>query len=240
MNENIRVLIVEDQLIVAEDIRMRLEKHGLQVTGMYAEGEEAINNFISNNPDLVLMDINLAGKIDGIATAESLKRLKDVPVIYLSELNDADTLKRARTTMPDNYLTKPFNEADLIRAIDLAFYNARHRQAITRSEVVDAVFLRTESQSYVKLRVEDILILRADRAYCNVVCRDKTYILSTPMNQVAVQINSHRLVRAHRSFMVNIDHITGIEGNTIQVGDHEVPMSKEWKDDIVGRLKFVR
>jgi DNA-binding LytR/AlgR family response regulator len=60
------------------------------------------------------------------------------------------------------------------------------------------------------------------------------------MNQVAVQINSHRLVRAHRSFMVNIDHITGIEGNTIQVGDHEVPMSKEWKDDIVGRLKFVR
>jgi DNA-binding LytR/AlgR family response regulator len=240
MKESIHVMIVEDELLVAEDIRIRLEKHDLQVTGLYASGEEALENLAKDAPDLVLMDIHLAGKLDGILTAELIRRSSKIPVIYLSELSDPGTLKRAVKTMPENYLTKPFNEADLVRAIDLAFYNARHRQGLSPSKESDDIFVRTENQVYIKLKVDDILFLRADRAYCHVVCVNKTYTLSNSMNHVAGQIDSAQLVKVHRSFMVNLNHVSGIDGNVIRLGDHQIQMSKDMRDEVVGRLRLIR
>jgi DNA-binding LytR/AlgR family response regulator len=238
--EKIRVLIVEDKLLVAEDIAARLRKHQLHVVGICSSGEEAIQIFEKNVPDLVLMDIELDGPMDGIATASAIRKNHDVPIIYLSDFTDLPTLERAKKTLPENYLSKPFLEQDLIRAIDLAFYNFNNRPQIRKGPSADFLFLRTDNQTYVRIPVKEIMYLEAERAYCKVVCRDKTFIMSTSMNHIHEQINSEDFLKIHRSFIINVNNITAFEGNSVRIGDASITMNKEGKESLIARLKFIK
>ena len=114
------ILIVEDETLVAEDIAGRLKRLGYQVTEMVESGEEAIASFLSNPPDLVLMDIILAGDMDGIETAETILKHKQIPVVYLTAYGDKKTLNRAKYTEPFGYLIKPFDERQLHTTIEMA------------------------------------------------------------------------------------------------------------------------
>lgn len=237
--EKIKVLIVEDKLLIAEDIAQRLEKHSLEVIDTCSSGEEAIEKAKSKNPDLILMDIELSGAMDGISAAQIISQQLSVPIIYLSDYTDNKTLDRAKKTQPANYLTKPFNEADLIRAIDLAFSNAKHAP-VTNNRTTRPVFMRTESQVYLKLDMQEILYLEADRSYCKVITTTRTFTLSTSMNNVYDQLNHEDFIKVHRSYIVNVSRITSLEGNSIKIGETEIQMSKEYRDDLMGLLKIIR
>ena len=121
----IKVLVVEDSALIAEDIAYKLGKHHFEVMEIFDKGEDALEFLKKNEPDLVLLDIKLAGALDGISTGYIIQNNYTLPIIYLSDLADAETLHRAKQTRPSNYLTKPFNEADLVRAIDLACVRVR-------------------------------------------------------------------------------------------------------------------
>lgn len=237
--EKIKVLIVEDKLLIAEDIAQRLEKHSLEVVDICSGGEEAIEKAKSKNPDLILMDIELSGAMDGISAAQIISQQQSVPIIYLSDYTDHKTLDRAKKTQPANYLTKPFNEADLIRAIDFAFSNARPIPA-TGNQFSKPVFVRTESQVYIKLDLQEILYLEADRSYCRVITTTRSFTLSTSMNNVYEQLNHDDFVKVHRSHIVNVNRITSLNGNSIKIGDIEIQMSKEYRDSLMRLLKIIR
>jgi chemotaxis response regulator CheB len=97
--EKIKVLIVEDKLLIAEDVAARLEKHSMEVVAICSSGEEAIEKAKNKNPDLILMDIELAGAMDGISAAQSILQHQFIPVIYLSDYTDNKTLERAKKTL---------------------------------------------------------------------------------------------------------------------------------------------
>jgi DNA-binding LytR/AlgR family response regulator len=237
--EKIKVLIVEDMLMIAEDIAFRLTKNEMEVVGTCSSGEEAIDMAQKKRPDLILMDIGLSGEIDGITTAQRIHAQQFIPIIYLSDYTDSNTLGRAKKTLPANYLAKPFNEPDLIRAIDIAFTNARHMPS-EHNRFKDQVFLRTNNQAFVKLDVKDILYLEADRAYCNIMTTSKEYKLSTSMNHVFEQFAHEDFIKVHRSYIVNIKQITALDGNVIHFGEKEVTMSKEYRDDLIRLLKIIK
>jgi DNA-binding LytR/AlgR family response regulator len=239
MDNMIKVLVVEDNAIVAEDIAAKLRKHDLTVTGICSSGEEAVEAAQIDPPDLVLMDIKLSGRIDGITSATIIKKAKDLPIIYLSDFTDNKTIERAKKTFPENYLSKPFAEVELIRAIDLAFHNFSHRGS-PKQESPEFIFLRTDSQAYVKITVGEILFLEAERAYCKVVCKTKAYTMSTSMNHVYDQISSPDFIKVHRSFIININNIQQFEGNMVKVGGTEITMNKEGKEALAARLKFIK
>lgn len=117
-----KILVVEDEAIVALDIERQLEDLGYSVTGLAASGEEAICQIKETRPDLVLMDIRLRGELDGVQTAEQLSRLFDIPVVYLTAHTDAETLARAKLTSPYGYIIKPFEERLLWTIIEIALY----------------------------------------------------------------------------------------------------------------------
>ncbi len=238
MKETIRVLIVEDQLLVAQGIAGILQKHGIETTGICERGEDVLHAVQKSAPDLILMDIELAGKVDGITAARMLGKQFDIPVIYLSEHVDHKTVDRAKATTPANYLAKPFNEADLIRAINIAFHNAN---AYVRNAPVPNphVFLRTENQSYVKLAYDEILYLKAARAYCELKTTTRVLTFSNSMNHIFEQLDNGHFIRVHRSYVVNYSMITGLKGNTIIIGSDEVPMSREYRDTLMHHLKLV-
>lgn len=235
----IKVLVVEDSPLIAEDIAYKLGKHHFEVMRIIDKGEDALEFLKQNEPDLVLLDIKLAGALDGISTAYMINTHYEIPIIYLSDLADAETIHRAKQTRPSNYLTKPFNEADLVRAIDLAFSNFSAQAAASGDEKRDHIFVK-DDHSFVRILLNDIVFLHADRSYCNIVTEDKIYVQSSSMNRVFDQIDNKNFVRIHRSHVININKITALEGNIVKLGNHKVEMSKAMRDELIGRLTFLK
>ena len=120
---SIKVLIVEDENIVALEIKSRLKKLGYMVPSVASTGEEAIRKAEAFLPDLVLMDIMLKGNIDGIEAAKQISQKMDIPVVYLTAYADNQTLERAKVTAPYGYILKPFEENDLRTSIEIALFN---------------------------------------------------------------------------------------------------------------------
>ncbi|WP_440955438.1 response regulator [Methanosarcina sp. Mfa9] len=115
-----RILVVEDEHIVAMGIKKMLKSLGYQVMGIASSGEDAISKAESTFPDLVLMDIMLKGNIDGIEAAREIIKRFDLPVVYLSAYSDSKLLERAKQTGPFGYIVKPFEEKDLHSSIEMA------------------------------------------------------------------------------------------------------------------------
>ncbi len=130
-----KIMIVEDEWITADDLRMSLQSLGYTVTSMSSSGEEAIKNAEEDRPDLVLMDIMLKGEMDGIEAASQIRSCYNIPIIYLTAYADEKILERARITEPFGYIVKPFVNEDLKIAIEIALY--KHRVEKERKRLIE-------------------------------------------------------------------------------------------------------
>jgi PAS domain S-box-containing protein len=133
MMSRARILIVEDDRIVAADLQARLEDMGYTVLGCVATGEDAVTSASHIRPDLALMDIRLKGESDGIETAGELRGRFGVPVVYLTAYKDRETLNRAQATDPYGYIVKPFDERELDVVLAIAMHRVKSEKA--RSEI---------------------------------------------------------------------------------------------------------
>lgn len=126
-----RILIVEDERLVAEDLRDSLAQLGYSVVGIADTGERAIERARHSTPDVVLMDINLGGEMDGITAARAIRERHDIPVIYLTAFSNDETLARARDTDAFGFIVKPFQEKAVMAAIEMAL-GKRSKEAVGR------------------------------------------------------------------------------------------------------------
>jgi signal transduction histidine kinase len=138
----VKILVVEDEAIVAKDIELSLRALGYEVLGIAVTGAAALQQAEEKKPDLVLMDIKLKGEIDGIATAERIRERFDLPVVFLTAFSDEGTLQRAKVTEPFGYLLKPFEERELHTAIQIALYKHRTERRLKESEQWLSTILR--------------------------------------------------------------------------------------------------
>jgi PAS domain S-box-containing protein len=129
-----RILIVEDEMIVAHSIQMRLELYGYEVVGLANSGDAALAMLDETDPDLILMDIRLSGDLDGIRAAEEVRKVRDVPVIFLTAYSDDATLARAKITEPFGYIIKPFETRELVNNIEIALYRKAMADQLSASE----------------------------------------------------------------------------------------------------------
>ena len=129
-----KLLVVEDEGIVAKDIQIRLGNLGYEVAAVASSGEEAIQKAAETHPDLVLMDITLKGEMDGIEAAEEIISRYDIPVVYLTAHTDEKTLQRAKITEPFGYILKPFGEKDLYSTIEISLHRHKMEKKLKESE----------------------------------------------------------------------------------------------------------
>lgn len=129
-----QVLVVEDESIIAEDIRISLQNLGYSVPSVVSSGEMAIKKVKENNPDIVLMDIILQGEMDGIEAAKQIHLNYDIPVVYLTAYSDEKILERAKITEPFGYLIKPFKERELEINIEIALYKHEMGKKLKKSK----------------------------------------------------------------------------------------------------------
>jgi PAS domain S-box-containing protein len=152
---NNRILVVEDEHIVALDIKMHLQNYGYEVPAVYATGEEVLANFDLVDPLLVIMDIKLQGRLDGLDTAREIKRRFHVPVILLTAHADEATVERAKETQPFGYIIKPFEERELRTAIVVALSRHEMEQEIMRRERLFSTTLNSIGDGVLVTDTED-------------------------------------------------------------------------------------
>ncbi len=122
---NSKILIVENERIVANDLKQQLEDLGYEVIGISGTGEDALKKTREKSPDLILMDIIITGDVDGIETAKQIKEQYSIPFIYLTAYYDDEILERASLTQPAGYIIKPFNNVGIHAAIQMALYQQK-------------------------------------------------------------------------------------------------------------------
>ena len=139
---NPRILVVEDEGVVAKDIQNTLKSLGYEVSALASSGEEAIEKAAETQPDLILMDIVLQGEMDGVEAVAQIQSVSDIPVVYLTAYADEKTLQRAKITEPYGYILKPFAESGLYSNIEMALYKHKAEQQIRASLQEKEVLLR--------------------------------------------------------------------------------------------------
>ena len=141
MNKRTTVLVVEDETIIARDILSKLQGLGYDVPLVVCSGEEAIEKTGELRPDMVMMDIVIEGKIDGIEAADQIRKRFNIPVVYLTAYADEDILERAKITEPFGYMVKPFDERELHSTIEMALYKHKAAEKLMESmeETINAL-----------------------------------------------------------------------------------------------------
>lgn len=127
---NARLLIVEDEAVVAMAIQSKLESMGYSIVDVARSGEAAVQLALQKDPDLILMDIRLQGEMDGVAAACQIRELRSIPVVFLTAHGDRETLQRAKTAEPFGYVLKPFTEQDLLAAVEISLH--KHSMEVKR------------------------------------------------------------------------------------------------------------
>jgi len=243
-----KILMVEDDMIIAADISMQLTKFGYEVIGICTRGEDALKTIENNRPDLILMDIVLTGKMNGIEAAQVILENFQIPLIFLTSNSDDATFQQAITAKPYAFISKPFQKSDLERTIKLTLRRiAVEQESLPLNEVTDHVsamndrlFIRYKGQM-VKVLLSEILYVEADRNYCKVNTEKQAYLLSVPLRNIESQLPSDKFMRVHRSFVVNLQRIDAIseyhEFLTIQ--SYRIPIARRTKEEVVKRLKMI-
>jgi DNA-binding NarL/FixJ family response regulator len=130
--KNSKILIVEDETLIAMSIKSTLSAMGHEICGIASSGYKALDLAASNAPDLVLMDVKIKGEIDGVKVAEILKKDRGIPVVFLTAFSNQDILERAKACEPLGYVLKPFKENELRSVVEVALYKARMEKEIRK------------------------------------------------------------------------------------------------------------
>jgi len=165
-----KILIVEDELIIAEDLQQSLQRLGYKVTGIAANGRDALEKAAADIPDLALMDIMIRGKSDGITIAKRLKDAFNIPAIYLTAYADERILNRAKIIAPYSYIIKPFDEKELYTNIEIALERSHSNRLLQRSNIVLKT-IRNVNKLIVRERNSNKLITQV----CKILTGDGAY-----------------------------------------------------------------
>jgi DNA-binding LytR/AlgR family response regulator len=246
MDNSIKILVVEDEMIIAAKTSMLLSNLGYEVTGILPSGEEALSHLKENKTDIVLLDINLKGKTDGIETAKKIQLQSSASIIYLTANADEATFNRAKATKPSAFISKPFKKLDLQRAIELTISRMDKNEPEVVKEInilneqpvilSDRIFVRSRDKM-LKIMLADVLYIEADRNYSRIFTTTKEYLLSTTLKTIEEKLSSQLFVRTHRSYIINLAHVDEVAEDHVIISQKPIPLSAGLKEHLLERIQ---
>ncbi|MEP7169199.1 MAG: response regulator [Bacteroidota bacterium] len=234
MHTEIKIGIVEDELIIAEKIKRLLLAMGYLVCEPASNYADALVMIKKEKPDMLLIDINLKEKKDGIDLAEKINESYQLPFIFLTANSDSNTVDRAKKVKPNAYIVKPFNKEELFAAIEIAFNNYSTSKASTSTTIKtdtpkDFIFIR-ESHRFIKLLFNEIVYMESRENYVLIHTKEKkgTIIRST-FSDFLTQLPAEKFYRTHRSFAVQINLVENIEPTEVFACGFKIPISNTYR-----------
>lgn len=241
--EKIKIGIVEDELLIAENIIVTLLDLGYDVTEPATNYTAALAMIEEEQPDLLLLDIVLSGHKDGIELAQTIKTTYNLPFIFLTSNADQATIDRAKALNPPSYLVKPFNRNDLFAAIELAAHNHKtnvepQTPAVQNQDkrLKDTLFVK-QSSMFFKVKYDSICYLNSDHVYVDIHTAESKFTDRKSLSDYEAILPSSQFIRIHRSYLVNIDFIEAICPTTVLVNGQELPVARKYKDDLMALVE---
>jgi two-component system, LytTR family, response regulator LytT len=240
----LKVVIVEDDLMISESLKDILRILNHKVVGVADNADEAIELCNKDLPDLALLDIQISGDIDGVDLAEIIRDQFDIPFIFTTAYADNETVLRARDKGPFGYLVKPYGIKEVNAAIQIAKASfdrlkTAEKAAINLSKIVDnSIFLKVDSK-LIKVKIEDILYVEAKGDYALFKTKSKGYIVQTSMKHVEKKLSPLWFQKIHRSFIINLTKIIDIEESNLLIEDKVIPISRANRESLFKRLNLL-
>ena len=249
MENPIKILIVEDNVIIADDMQSMLEEIGYEIVDNVIVYEQAVDVLKNNEVDLVLIDIILASDKTGIDLGKHIRQHYNIPFIFVTSNSDRATVENAKTVKPDGYLVKPFEQQDLYTSIEIALSNFNYSRkentkeiagaegdAFTSNSVLkDSIFVKKQ-HLYYRIQFTDIQFIKADNVYLEVNTADKKFLVRSPLKDYLEKLPKNKFYRAHKSYIVNVDHIDAINSKDIVINNNLIPISKDFKEFIISSM----
>jgi DNA-binding LytR/AlgR family response regulator len=249
----IKILIVEDEFMISEDISMRLSDFGYLVEGVASSGKQALDILEQREVDLALVDINIEGSMDGIELASIIGSKYKIPFIFLTSLANESIVKKAKQTKPSAYLLKPFNDRQAQIAIEMALVNfstdtvaelieepaTEIKKNSDEALVIKDVFYVRRDNCYIKMHVDDIIYLSAEGSYTAIHAENSKHLHCQVLKYFEKILPSPKFMRVHRSYIVNTGSITKIEGNVVMLGEKIIPLGKIYRDELFKQLNII-
>lgn len=217
--ETVKILIVEDEVLIAEYVKELLADDGFTAVKIAHEGDDALMMFRAYCPDIVLMDINIHGRDAGIDLAGA--KNPEADIIFLTAQSDMATMQKALATGPSSYLTKPIRKTDLMAAIQLVLQNKKDRFITIK-----------DGYGTVKIAQDDILYIKADNVYLDIHTTKKTFTVRQTLEKFMLELDPSVFCKVHRSYIVNRAAITGKNSKAVFIGDIEIPLSRNYSLDL--------
>lgn len=242
---NVRILIVEDEPLIAEDLRAHLEELGYELCAVCDNALDAMAEVVARKPDLLLLDINMGDGPDGVQLAEKVRAKHATPFIFVTSHSDKATLERVKPLRPAGFIIKPFDENDLRTQIELAL--ARYANDVEASAapteaqrhdfvIADSIFIR-EKGRLVKVAIDDIHYAEADDNYVTLFTPVRKFVITSTLAAVEEKLKSPNHLRIHRSYLVDTRRITAMEEGYVRIGTQSLPVGKTHRDALMARIR---
>ena len=230
MKKSINVLVVEDEYLVAADIEESLIALGYKVQNTVASGQAAIDEVEKNLPDIILMDIFLKGKMNGIEAATIIQQKHDVPIIYLTANADIATVEKAKISLPYGYVLKPFTDKELQTIIEIAHYKFENDlkykiesdqfHKFFRYGEKDKNELIVEAEKGLeKINIHDVYYIEQVLEYCHIYFLNDSLRVKESLGKLESNFPSSMFLRISNDHLINIDKIFLIKLPEIIIAD---------------------
>lgn len=239
---NINILIIEDTLAESDALAKTLEANNYTVVGIATTYSDALTMFYKYQVDLVIIDVFLNGQPEGITFAETISIVPNAskPFVFLTSSKDRQIFERAKLTHPFSFLLKPFNELEILYAVEMAvekFYAQPNSSSSEEENTIisnDYFFIK-KKDSLKKVLIADILYIEVENRYCNVVLENEKFLVFISLKKISILLEKNKFIRTHRNYIVNADKIEEImmhDNLIILKGNHKITMSEKYKDII--------
>ncbi len=231
--KSLKVLIVEDEILIAETIKLYLTERGHSVIGMAISYEEAIKKLDITQPDVILLDIRLYGEKSGLDVAKYLIDTNDpTPYIIVSSQYDSEFIEKAMRAEASGYITKPISKETLWSTIELAVLKSdesRDNQLYIDLKI---------SHGFQRVNLNEILYIKSDHVYVEVVCKRAKYFCRYSLSELIELINQPHIIRCHRSYIINAKKVNKYSVSKVHIGEDVIPVSGKYKEDVENILRL--
>lgn len=230
-----KILIVEDESELALNIKDILQFIGYEVAGILDNGVDVLE-FLSLHPvDMIFMDIQIKGAIDGVELCKKIKGIRNIPVVYLTAFSDKSILDKIATTDYEGYILKPFTLQELQSAAYLALKNQPEK---SNPNTKKNVFIVRDKGNTIPLQFEDILFFKADGLYTKIQTKTKSYVARNILKDMIQDLPEDTFVRVHKSFTINFKEVSSFNAKEIHIGEFTIPLRRGSLKQIKKLIEF--
>jgi len=250
MSYHFSILIVENEVLIAQDLKEILEEVGYKQVFRAKNYLQAVEVIEIQNIDLVLIDINLNDKLSGIDLANFINRYKQIPFIYITSYSDAATIASVKQTKPAAFLLKPYSKTLLLASIEIALFNYASKidavdeslqysaNKVVENDLVINMYLHIKDKyHFIKIPLEDILWFQSDKNYVEVKTLEKKYLIRNSLKRLMEQLPATDFVKCYKQFIININHAKSFNSCTVEIHGHQIPISRTSQEEVFKMLK---